>query len=296
MPAPLTTPLITMSQYTELVHNIEPSTHLLKMIVRASDALQNYCGRRFDERRDVRPYTAALQGDDGHLMDAYTLMLDDDLRSVNTLAINVPFGATLASQGTVIASGYKVLGYAGRNSGGRETLRLVLDKTGANVFNQPSGDPYESIWIDGLWGYDGQWAASGAALSGAITNNATTATLSISGALERGMVIKIDSEYMYVESVSGTDVVISRGYNGSTAASHADTASISYWYAMDMVQDLVARLVQWRGEQLKSPTAGSVTIGDFTYPVDMSGLPKDVFKAINDSWLSRKVVRLSSLS
>jgi len=294
MPAPLTTPLISMSQYTELVHNIEPSTHLLKMIVRASDALQNYCGRRFDERRDVRPYTALLESKGGHLFDAYTLMLDDDLKSVNTLAVNVPFGATLASQGTVI-TGYKVLGYAGRNSGGRETLRLILDSTGTNVFNQPSGDPHESIWIDGLWGYDGQWVSSGATLSGAINDSVVACVVNTSAALERGMVIKIDSEYLYVEAVSGTDVTISRGFNGSTATSHADGASISYWYAMDMVQDLVARLVQWRGEQLKSPTAGSVTIGDFTYPVDMSGLPKDVFKAINDSGLMRKVARFSAL-
>lgn len=64
-------------------------------------------------------------------------------------------------------------------------------------------------------------------LNGSITNSATTLTAEFSmGGIQRGAIIWIDLEAMYVWSVSGQVATVQRAYMGTTAATHADDAVI----------------------------------------------------------------------
>lgn len=65
-------------------------------------------------------------------------------------------------------------------------------------------------------------------LSGAIDAAATTLTLEFAQTgVARGTVLSIDLEELYVWGVSGSDVTVQRGWNGSTAAAHLIAAPIT---------------------------------------------------------------------
>jgi hypothetical protein len=280
---PQTTPLLLSSEYLAITKHSDE----LNLLIEASAALQRYCWRRFDERRDTLTFCQRTLVNDGDLLDATTLLVDEDLKSINTLATNVPATATQASDGTVIAvSGY-VIPRARRNPGagvrGIDKIALIND----TFIGSGTPADLQGIWIDGLWGHGGQWV-NATTLNGAIADSsATSFTATASHGLEQGMVVKIDSEYLFVREVVTNAITVSRGYNGSTAAAHSNGAAVSYWQADDQVRGLVRRLCQWAVEQIKSPVAGAVTIGDFSYPVDTAGLPKDLHDAINRTGLRR---------
>jgi len=62
--------------------------------------------------------------------------------------------------------------------------------------------------------------------SGGISNSDTTMTVTNGAYFRKGDLLKIESEYVMVTGVSGNDLTITRGYAGSTAASHADALAI----------------------------------------------------------------------
>jgi hypothetical protein len=60
----------------------------------------------------------------------------------------------------------------------------------------------------------------------AATNATTTVTIDGSHGIVAGEVIRIDSEQMYVISVSTNDLTVVRAFDGSVLASHNDDAAI----------------------------------------------------------------------
>jgi len=60
-----------------------------------------------------------------------------------------------------------------------------------------------------------------------ITNSTTTTTITITTAarFQAGDVLQIDSEYVWVSSLSGTTLTIVRGFGGTTQATHESTAT-----------------------------------------------------------------------
>lgn len=258
----------------------------LKLFVDASAALQRYCGRRFDERRAVMKYAARRLKDGGDLFDASTLLVrEDDLRTVLALAKNVPADADSINDGTAIAAGSYVT--PGRRSSDDPITRISLIY---DTFNEGIGSPadMQAIWIDGLWGWGGQWVSTGRTVSdNPLSSSATVLTPSNISGFEAGHVIRIDDEYLYVSAVGSSTLTVVRAFNGTTAASHIAASPVLFWQADDQVRALVQRLVLWGAEQVKSPAVGSVTIDGFSYPVDLNGLPKDVYQSINSSGLRR---------
>lgn len=65
-------------------------------------------------------------------------------------------------------------------------------------------------------------------LDGGINSSITTLTLDFEpGIIARGAILAIDLEEILVWEVTGKVVTVQRGFNGSTAATHADTAMIT---------------------------------------------------------------------
>lgn len=292
MPAPDATPLLLpTADYTAEALTSTSAALLLRNIIGASDFLQRICKRRFDECIATRKYTARHVVNGGNLLDNYTLLLDHDLKSVTTFAYNVPVGGAIGD-GTAISSGYQLVEIE-NNYGVTAVRKIALDSVAGTVtLGYPTYDPVNSIQIAGVWGYGGQWVSS-TTLNGAISDTTSTSVpVTSASALEAGMVIKVDSEYLYIDSIATNTLTVTRAVNGSTAATHLTLASVSYWRPMQLVKNLVRRLVQWGYEQMKAPMAGAVTIGEFQYPVDTSGLPKDIYKMIADSGLQYTTLRI----
>lgn len=294
MSLPLTTPLILPSEYNEnaVSGQVTNIPVLLKGIVRASEYLQGTSGRRFDEWRETRRYTSFLERDGGDLLDQFTLMLDNDLREVVQLAQRVPIGGDIDDGIQILPSAYRLLSH--NQIQGRNTVlysQIHINMYSGAFFYAGGVDPYESIWLDGLWGFGGQWLNTGVVLAGSLNTSATTVAVLHNTTLEVGMMSRIGSEYVYIDAIASSTpndtLTLVRAVNGSTAESHDANAPIYYWQASDVARDLVSRLVQWRVEQRKAPMAGQVTIGDFSFPVDTSGLPKDLYISIRDAGLIR---------
>lgn len=66
-------------------------------------------------------------------------------------------------------------------------------------------------------------------LNGAITDSATSLVVtSATGAPAANFRIRIDDEYMLVTAVASTTLTVTRGLEGSTAASHSDLATVNH--------------------------------------------------------------------
>ena len=95
-------------------------------------------------------------------------------------------------------------------------------------------DPFSEVGqkvlsVNGVWGW-GSLTTTDTTLSAAVSGT-TTKTVSVTSAanLSAGQTILINSEKMYVESISTNDLTVERGVAGSTATSHSDTDQV-YFY------------------------------------------------------------------
>lgn len=279
MTAPLVTPLLLPSTWNEATAQAEPS-RLLEQIIIASSLLQGACKRRFDEYVATNRYDAKLIKDRGDLLDWYRLSLNADLKSVTTLATDIPFGGVIGS-GTAVTT-YDLI--QSEDAGGASAAsgrELILDEWGGTSFI-PNGNPRKSIGVTGVWGFGGQWVSTGTTVNTLQDSSSTSLVLASVTGIEAGMVFKVGTEYEYAESVNvaAKTVTVSRAYNGSTAASHSVGAVAYYWQAHPLIEGLITRQIQWSETQKESPMSGSITVGDFSYPVDNNGLPKDVYDII----------------
>jgi len=277
MTSPQATPLLLPSDYRAALGASSPSNamadRLLDALVEVSDLIQQMTDRRFDEYIMARKYIARSVADDGDLLDGQTLMLRADLKSVLSIT---------NGDSTVVSVSDCELHPLNSNV----KTRLVFS---SDVGRWTRGTSALSrIIVDGVWGYGGKWQKTGFTVTLAAVD---TLTFTTSGAVEEGMVLKVGTEYLYVEDVTAAPapftVTVERAYNGSTAAVHA--SAVSYrWRPMPVIETLMRRLVQWRGEQAKSPLVGQAVIGDFTIPISVEGIPKDVLRVMGEAGLYRK--------
>lgn len=82
-------------------------------------------------------------------------------------------------------------------------------------------------------------------LNGAITNSATTLIVtSATGIPSINFRILIDNEYLLVTGISGTTLTVTRGVEGSSAAAHSNSATITHIVtALSLVQAILDRLL-----------------------------------------------------
>jgi len=282
------TPLVLLSEFkAQLAQSgtslsADVAARIRSLIVEESDRLQKECHRRFDERIETRYYNFISYARGGPLY-GLELSLDDDLKSVTSLNNG---DASSISTGDIILTP--------RNEPVKTAIRLDNSKS---VFWQiGANDPHGAISVTGLWGWRGAWSLVSTLNDADFDDSELTATVTSGAAFEVGMTLKIDSEYLQVAAIAtnlltfATNEDGERNLNGSTAAAHSTGVNIYRWAAEPIVQNLVKRLVAWRLEQDKSPLFGQITLGDVTFPVDVSSMPQDVQKAIVKAELIRYTV------
>lgn len=256
----------------------DPRDRAFEYLTDGAAALQALCGRRFDE------YIATIQHDCIHIkhngdVDGRTLFLRGDLKTLTSID----------SGGQAIPTNSVLLEPRGYSS---KRMIIITD----TAYYWQWGDqnvPEAAIDIVGVWGYGGAWVLQGQTLGAALSNTtgtALTVTAASAGVygLERGGLIKIDSEYMFIDGGSGTALTVQRGFNGSTAATHLNGAAIYRFMFDPIVRQLTNRIVKWMQEQDKSPLFGTAMIGETAIPLIVDALPRDVKELADSSGVRRK--------
>jgi hypothetical protein len=129
----------------------------------------------------------------------------------------------------------------------------------------------QAVKVVGLWGYgDGDsatpYTSSGATVTVA-TAAGTTVTASDGGAFLIGQTAMAGTEQMYITGVSGNELTVVRGVNGTTAAVQAAATAYIYQYPAEVREACLlqtARLWERKdtplGVQMGSTVAGIVSI------------------------------------
>ncbi len=234
---------------------------LLDFLDQASRFIEHQKGRRFDVRQETRlfdipglatrtplGYYPGIRQESGSQR---VLNLDEDLLSLETLT---------NGDGTVISASQYVLEPA--NLYPKKSVRLT-----DTVWSMPStGITRQAISVTGHWGfhdnYNEAWVDSLDSVQdeGGISANGTALRVAdsdgIAGDLrgprfQSGQLVRIDDELILVIStnLNTNDLVIRRGYNGSTAAAHAQGTTISIFHPMAIVEISCIRLAAWRYKQ-----------------------------------------------
>ena len=131
-----------------------------------------------------------------------------------------------------LSNDYLLDPYQANDLGGRY-WRLKLSTESTASFNAGQ----QTITIAGVWGWTQDTAATTTTLSAAITSTTATTVAVTSGAVfSPGNTLVVDSEQMYVSSISTNDLTVLRGVNGTTASTHSDASTVArYEYPSDVV-------------------------------------------------------------
>ena len=112
---------------------------------------------------------------------------------------------------------------------GRPYSRVLVDTEAGteDVFTQG----LQTVEIVGNWGYRDVTEDSGADVNEAAAFSATDTTLTVTDGAKFAVAqtILIDSEQMYITAISTNDLTVTRGVNGTTAASHNDSSDVSIY-------------------------------------------------------------------
>ena len=196
----------------------------------------------------------------------------DDLLSVTSLTMDTDgdrtYETTLDS-----ATDYRLWPY-------NETpkIRVDLDIVNGQLASWGYGDA--RVKITGKWGYQENLITLVPTM-GVLASSGVTATTSASTGLAIGQTWLIDAEQVYVTAGSGTSWTITRGVNGTTAASHL-AASVMYLYRYPG-QVMTATMIQtsriWkRKDDGFATVVGSEEMGNMRI---WKGLDPDVQQLLN---------------
>lgn len=245
---------------------------MLDMIRQASGEIEEICNRRFFPRILTHSFDTPRQSMD--------LLFDDDLLEVTTLT---------NGDGQVIpSSDYKLYDL---NFTPKRKLTLLPIRYMWQMDN--FGTPYGAISLAGVWGYHedyaNAWIDTGATLAAAITTAGQATVTVTTGKLTAGDLLKIDGEYIYASAVAlgASDTLsMTRGVNGSTAATHLISAPILRWDAGTKIAQLCVRAACAYTKLRANPISETVNVDGITYVT-----PKDVLKWMDSALRGLGLIR-----
>ena len=244
-------------------------TVMRKVLESASRSIDQYCNRYFVTQSETKYF-------DG----AYILWLPD-LLSITKLKTNEDSDATFES--TFETTDYITYGVGLEDS--LNTLPITrLEISMDSDYGSFASGIKKGVEIDGLWGYGDGISSTpyeeDTTTNGAINDSETGFDVTSATNLSAGQVILIDSEQMYIKSISSATLTVLRGVNGTTAATHDDSTTIYiYQYPSDIRQaclDLSVALYQNRARQ----GLQSEKLGDYSYTIAGTSLGKSMIDSI----------------
>lgn len=222
---------------------------ILRILEGASRWIDRYCDRHFYVKTDTR-YFDACYGE--------TLLIDD-LLSVTTFKLDTEQDGNFDDETWTDGTDFNLQPY---NTFPK--TRVEITTFGSYSFPELR----KSVQIVGSWGYgDGLSATpyddSGATVA-SITSGATSMTVSSGTPFSAGHTLLVESEQMFVSSVSGNVLTVTRGVNGTTAASHTSKSVNIYKYPEDLARFAIYMAAQ-DFKQRSNSDLESERIGDYSY-------------------------------
>ncbi|MDP6823862.1 MAG: hypothetical protein QF554_11300 [Dehalococcoidia bacterium] len=146
---------------------------------------------------------------------------------------------------------------------GRPYTRLVADPDGTRPAFTIGR---RAIEIDGDWGFRRVLQDTGADLNegSPLSSTATSVTVTDGSLVDPGATLWIEQEQVFVRLVTGNDLTVERGVNGTTAVTHADASDLSamsYPAAVSEATLLIAGRLFSRKDSPMAVTAGSYGLG-----------------------------------
>lgn len=130
------------------------------------------------------------------------------------------------------------------------------------------------IAVNAKWGWHDNWMyawSAGSDLSSGITSSQLTIPVISGSSYKRGHFIKVENEYMEVQSISSNTLTVTRGVNGSVATAHLTGITPYIYNVPEAIQRVTARqaasMYARRGafESMQFSETGGVV----TYPEDL---------------------------
>jgi hypothetical protein len=256
-------------------------TMIRKIVESASRSIDNYCNRTFIVNSGTKYFDGAVT------------LWTPDLLSITTLKTDEDGDGTF--ENTLTTDDYILYGV------GLEDILNTYPKTRIEI-NQNIGD-YSSfasgvkkgVQIVGVWGYgDGISATpyiSDTNTSEVLDASETGIDVTSATNLSAGQVILVESEQMYIYSITTNTLTVERGVNGTTATTHDTGKTVYiYQYPSDIRQsciDLSVALYQNRSRQ----GLQSERLGDYSYTIQGTSLGKSMAESILESIRSYKRLR-----
>jgi len=212
--------------------NVTDDLVLEQLLKSASETVENETSRRYNPFVETRYFDVPAWNNP----DPRELKLDADLLEVITLT---------NGDGTVIPSTEYILRQSDmRGVTPYSNIRL---KSTSTFWWSPdsSGEIHSVISLIGIWGYHNRYGqAWQLATTAAEGMDATETGFDVtSGAgFAVGNLIRFDNELGYVSSIATNTLTITRGENGSTAATHLTGINVYIWQPMISVKNLVCEL------------------------------------------------------
>lgn len=222
---------------------------LLRLLEVASREVDGWTRRFFYSQTATRIYDAIQSG---------ALLLPDDLLSVTTLKTDTDGDQSFDDETWVEGSDFYLEPF---NEFPKDKIVVIGD--GDFVF---TAGP-RTVQIAGIWGHgDGlsatPWADAG--ITGTVATTTGTSLTVSAATVYAGDTILIGTEQMYISAISGTSATVTRGVNGTTAATHNAAAISTAKYPAQLIQATLALT----GEAFRSRGQEgfeSERIGDYSY-------------------------------
>lgn len=251
--------------------DIADDATLLRKLENASRWIDAYCKRPFYVTSQTRYFTAPSSAG----------LFVPDLLSISTLKTDDDGDRTYETTWTV--TDYDLEPF---NKFPKWTIGVAPN----GDYSFPTG--IKAIEIAGLWGYgnadpDGNGGSatpyedSGTTTAEVLDTTETGVDVANGPALSAGQTILVESEQLYVRSISGNTVTVTRGCNGTTAATHVTSSAIYIWRYPGTIQE--ACLIQAsRLFRRKDAPFGMVGSAEMGYSGTIARLDPDVRNLIDD--------------
>jgi len=257
------------------ISSASDDTMIRKICESSSRSIDAYCNRFFYTESTTKYFHGGSK-----------LWLKPDLLSVTTLKTDEDGDATF--ENTYASTDYYLLPL----NEFPKTEIIISDDSDYGTF---AAGIKKGVEIGGVWGYgDGISATpyiSDTTTAEELDDSETEVDVTSATNLSVGQVILVESEQMYIYSISSTTLTVERGVNGTTAASHDNGKTIYiYQYPSDIRQaciDLSVATYQNRAKQ----GLQSERLGDYSYTIAGTSQGKGMVESILSSISGYKKMR-----
>ena len=227
-----------------------------KIIDSASRMIDKYCGRKFYVEATTKYYDGA------------TRLWIDDLLSIDSSGLTTDEDGDATHENTLATTDYILYPLNGYP-------KTYIEISNDSDYGSFGGGVKKSVQIAGKFGYGDGISATPYLLDTTLTaaissTTALTCTVTAVTNLSAGQTILIDSEQMFIQSITTLTLTVERGVNGTTAATHDTAKSIYiYQYPFDVWSACLA-LSSAVYQNRNKAGISSERLGDYSYSLDKS--------------------------